>query len=316
MDEEPRENRSVPVLLVEDNAFLRRTLQELLETAGHPVTTAADGAEALARIAERHYPIVLTDWLMPVMDGRELCRAIRRRPDTPYTYIILLTSLQSREDRIAGLEAGADEYLVKPVDEAELRARLRIARRILDLESTLKKSLEELRTLAVRDPLTGFFNRRFLVDRLPAELKRASRYERPFSVILFDLDHFKEVNDRFGHSAGDRVLQACARALESSLREDLDWVVRYGGEEFLVVLPETDLEGAKVVAERVRTAIAATTTEVEKRMVRVTASLGVASLPPLPRRERLAMEVLLEGADRCLYQAKHAGRNQIRGITL
>ena len=316
MSDDARENHAVPVLLVEDNAFLRQVLQDLLTAAGHPVTVAADGAEALDLLAERHYPIVLTDWLMPVMDGRELCRAIRRRPDTPYTYIILLTSQQSREDRLAGLEAGADEYLVKPVDEAELHARLRIARRILDLESTLKRSLEELRSLAVKDPLTGFYNRRFLVERLPAELKRATRYERPFSVILFDLDHFKEVNDRFGHGAGDRVLQSCSRALESSLREDLDWVVRYGGEEFLVVLPETDLEGAQVVAERVRAAIAATAITVGGGQLSVTASLGVASLPSFPRRERLAMEALLEGADRCLYQAKHAGRNQIRGITL
>ncbi|KIH76323.1 response regulator receiver modulated diguanylate cyclase [Geoalkalibacter ferrihydriticus] len=302
-----------PVLVVEDNPPICSLLQNALEGAGHASLCVTNGPDALAQLEQGYFPIVITDLVVSGMDGLELCRTIRERFQKYYIYIIVLTARGSREDLIEGLEAGADEYLVKPLGEAELRARLKIARRILDLESSLKKSLEEFKNLSVKDSLTGFFNRRYLAERLPQEIRRAVRYGRPLSLLLFDLDHFKRVNDQFGHQVGDLLLQQCGVSVVDALRHDLDWAVRYGGEEFLVVLPETDLDGALVVAERLRSSLAQFDISTPQGPVRTTASFGVASLPETSTRQRLAAEALIECADRCLYEAKREGRNRVKG---
>lgn len=306
-----------PVLIAEDNALLRRILETNLREIGCDVVAAADGREALTILTRSCYPLIITDWVMPGMDGPQLCRAVRNLALDHYTYIILLTSQDSKESVIKGLEAGADEYLVKPVDPAELTVRLNTARRILDLEGSLKQSLEENRRLSMRDPLTGIYNRRYLDDRLPQEVRRTFRYERSLSVVMFDIDHFKQVNDTYGHHAGDQVLRGCAASVLGGVRENIDWPARYGGEEFVVVLPETDLVGAMIVAERLRRRIESHITLIRSGSLSVTASFGVASFSPPDQKEDLTVaEVLLDCADNCLYQAKGEGRNRVKGILL
>lgn len=306
-----------PILIVEDSAFLRKVLEGNLREIGYDVVTAENGREALELFSRGHYPIVVTDLVMPEMDGLELCRAIRALPCDYYSYLILLTAQDSKASIVAGLAAGADEYLIKPVEQAELTVRLKTARRILELEANLKGSLEEIKRLSMRDPLTGIYNRRYLDDRFPQEVKRAFRYEHRISVILMDVDHFKAVNDTYGHHAGDLVLRACAECIGGCIRENIDWQARYGGEEFVIVLPETDLQGAMVAAERLRQQLADLVTAVRGMTVRVTASFGVASFSPPDQKEDLHIaEYLLAEADRCLYQAKAAGRNRVRGVHL
>lgn len=309
------ESPPYPVLVVEDNHFLRHVLCNLLQEDGNAVTAVADGEAALAHLRQDPCPIVITDWVMPGMDGLELCRAIRSLEQDCYTYIILLTAQESKADLVTGLEAGADEYLIKPINEAELRARLKIAKRILNLERSLKQSLEELKHLSVKDPLTELYNRRFLAERLPQEIKRAARYGRNLSLIMLDIDHFKRINDNFGHFAGDGVLKLCAGMLQEAIRQDVDWAARYGGEEFLLILPETDHAGALVVAERLRERFAGAPMAVGEFEIGMTASFGVSTWPH-NRRGALGAEALLEAADRALYQAKKTGRNKVCSLPL
>ncbi|BDV43329.1 diguanylate cyclase response regulator [Geotalea uraniireducens] len=306
-----------PILIAEDSGFLRKVLEGNLREIGYDVVATENGRQALESFSGGHYPIVVTDLVMPEMDGLQLCREIRALPRDHYTYIILLTAQDSKESIIAGLAAGADEYLIKPVESAELTVRLKTARRILELEANLKGSLEEIKRLSMRDPLTGVYNRRYLDDRFPQEVKRAFRYEHRISVILMDIDHFKLVNDTYGHHAGDMVLRACAACIGGCIRENIDWQARYGGEEFVIVLPETDLSGALVAAERLRQQIAALVTTVRGEELKVTASFGVASFTPPDQQEDLEVaEFLLAQADHCLYQAKGEGRNRVRGRQL
>lgn len=304
-----------PVLVVEDNHFLRHVLCNMLQQDGHGVTAVSDGETALAHLRQQPCPIVITDWVMPGMDGLGLCREIRRLEQDSYTYIILLTAQESKADLITGLEAGADEYLIKPINEAELRARLKIAQRILNLERSLKQSLEELKHLSVKDPLTELYNRRYLAERLPQELKRAARYGRNLSLIMVDIDHFKQINDSYGHGAGDVVLKLCADMLQEAIRQDVDWAARYGGEEFLLILPETDHAGALVVAERLREQMAAAPLLIGGLEISLTSSFGVSTYPH-DRRGSLGAETLLEAADRALYQAKKTGRNMVCALPL
>ena len=245
-------NASYPILLVEDNPISRKMLEKILVKEGFEVTLAENGKEALALFRKHFFPIVLTDWLMPEMEGPELCKAIRNEKPKGYVYIVLLTAKDSKDDIISGLESGADDYLTKPADRAELVARLKNGLRILDLEKSLKKANEEIRTLSITDSLTGIYNRGYLNERLPQEIKRSIRYKRSLSLILCDIDHFKSVNDNFGHVAGDTILKGFVDCITASIRDQIDWSARYGGEEFLVVLPETDFLGARHLAERLR----------------------------------------------------------------
>lgn len=302
-----------PVLLVDDDPFMRRVLSDTLMEMGYAVVTAVNGREALELIGNGDYPLILSDRVMPEMDGLELCRNIRAAQKQQYTYIILLTSLDAQDSIVQGLEAGANEYLVKPVNPAELTVRLKTARRIIDLERSLKRSLEEIRALSLKDPLTGAFNRRYLDDRLPQEIKRAYRFERPLSILMMDIDHFKTVNDTYGHYAGDLVLKAATDALTGNIRGEVDWVARYGGEEFLIVLPETPTEGMMVVAERLRKIIAALRIEHEGREIAITASFGAANHLPVQQIPAVSPGQLIDIADRCLYNSKQTGRNKVTG---
>jgi len=247
------------------------------------------------------------------MDGFELCRTLRARNLPGYVYILMLTRGNRKSEILKGLEAGADGHLARPVDPADLDARLKAARRVIDLERRLRLSHEEVRALSIRDPLTGIFNRVYLTERLHQEIKRSQRYGHPLSVIMCDIDHFKDVNDLHGHRAGDQVLKDFVSRIAGSIRIDVDWMARYGGEEFLIVLPETDLPSSYIVAERLRRLVAEAPFHLKGGEFRITASFGVTSYRPVLQAERITLDQLMEQADEFLYQAKREGRNAVRG---
>ena len=308
--------KDLEILLVEDSQTQALKFKLMLENHGYHVAIAKNGLEAMNMLLSRQVSIVITDWMMPEMDGSELCQAIRRHDFGSYVYIILLTAKDSKNDIIEGLEAGADDYLTKPVDDAELIARLTTAERIISLEASLKQRNKEIALLSITDPLTRVFNRGYLNENLPKAFKRAQRYHSPLSIIITDIDHFKTVNDQHGHQIGDIVLKTFADRLGGALRKDLDWMARYGGEEFLIVLPETDLSGAQAAAERFRGLIEAMKTETEQGTIRITASFGVAALGDNASLPNLTADNLINAADQSLYQAKNAGRNCTIGTAL
>ncbi len=301
------------ILLAEDDPVTRMLMTRFLKKAGYEVDAVANGSEALDHMMKRYYPILVTDWEMPEMDGVALCKAVRNMQLDGYVYALLLTARDSKEHIIAGLEAGADDYLVKPVHEAELIARLNAGRRILNLEHSLRAANQRNRILSITDALTGAYNRRYLMEQLPRELERCRRYAYPLSVLMCDVDHFKEINDVRGHAAGDEVLQQFAARTQKSIRSTSDWVARYGGEEFLVVLPETSHDGALHVAEKLRDLISATPFATRKGDCAVTASFGVASTGPNGPDISLKVDKLIRAADECLYQSKQDGRNRSSG---
>jgi two-component system, cell cycle response regulator len=300
------------VLVVDDDELVREQLVALISAAGYDVRVAKSGAEALALFDSIPCRIVLSDWEMPDMDGVALCRNIRSRRLANYTYVLLLTVRRTKRDVVAGLSAGADDYVVKGAPPEELLARLAVGRRITGLEHSLRASSLENRRLAFTDSLTGAYNRRFLMKHLPREFERSRRHQRALGVLVCDLDHFKLVNDGYGHAAGDAVLQEVARRMTAALRSS-DWVVRAGGEEFVIVLPETDLDGAAVVAEKMRAEIAAHPVTSGKLSVPVTLSVGYSAVATEDELERSGFDELLRTADARLYDAKVGGRNRCHG---
>lgn len=301
----------IRILIAEDDPISRSLLELYLDEEGYPYVSAENGREALDLYNAQPFSIVITDWLMPEMDGTALCRAIRSQGRSHYTFIILLTAQNSPKALVEGLEAGADDYIVKPINRAELRVRLKGCRRILDLEHSLKQSLAEIHELSIHDPLTGAFNRGYLDQQLEHEIQRAYRYRHPLSLVLCDLDHFKLINDTYGHQAGDTVLQRCVRNITQSIRHNIDWVARYGGEEFIIALPETDAAGCAVVAERMRERIAFSPDDTDESPLTVSASFGTVTLVPDAQALRTSAADLIQRADICLYQAKLSGRNRV-----
>ncbi|MBW1779594.1 MAG: diguanylate cyclase [Deltaproteobacteria bacterium] len=302
-----------PILIAEDNPVSRMLLEKTLIKAGYEVVSVKNGREVLESFNKRFFPIVITDWMMPGMDGLQLCRTIRKKVFPGYVFIFLLTARDSKDDMIAGLEAGADDYLTKPFNRAELFARLKTATRILELETSLREANEAIRMLSITDTLTGCYNRAYMDEHLPKELKRAIRYGRPMSLILIDVDHFKAVNDTYGHLAGDQVLKRLVETINESIRGDVDWVARYGGEEFVVVFPETAFEKAKLLAERLRMEVSQRKIPFKEEEIRITASFGVAGFTSSRSMRDISYEAILSLADKSLYQAKEEGRNRIKG---
>ena len=298
---------SMRILVVEDELFSQAILKDALERSGYSVVIAGNGREALELCQQEHFPIIITDWIMPEMDGLEFCRAMRTMHFEHYSYILLLTSHDKKDELIAGLEAGADEYLVKPVHEIELAARLKAARRILDLETSLKQ-------LALYDQLTGAYNRGYLDRQLSKEIQRSWRYGHPLSIIMCDIDHFKAVNDCYGHQAGDRVLKELVTRINRTIRYENDWVARYGGEEFVIILPETAPAGCILVAERIRNIIANTPVMALEVAIAVTVSFGAITIENTSRVEEMTMDAILGKADECLYRAKETGRNRVVAV--
>ncbi len=291
------------LLIAEDQLPSALLLRRTLERLGHQVEVASDGRRAWEMVERGDIHLVICDWEMPGLDGPALCHLVRGRLTNAYVYIILLTSRESREDRLEGLRAGADDFLSKPADPEELGVRLQIAERILAVHEELARRNAVLAELATTDPLTGTQNRRRFHQDLEAHAAFASRSGLPLSLIMLDVDMFKLYNDRYGHVAGDEVLRELARTLEAALRKH-DTVSRYGGEEFAVLLPSTDMETSRLVAERLRRAVADHAWPHRP----ITASFGVATLSPqAPDTLRL-----IEEADRALYEVKRHGRNHVR----
>jgi two-component system, cell cycle response regulator len=295
------------LLIVEDERTQCLLLERQLQGAGYRVETAQDGNEALARVLGESFQILITDWDMPGIDGATLCRRIREAHLPGYLYILLLTGHDSPSDVVAGLQAGADDYVKKPARAPELLARLKTGSRIVQLERSLRASNEQVRLLSITDALAGTYNRRYLNDQLVREIERSRRYSRPLSVVMADIDHFKRIKDEYGHPAGDEVLRGFADLLRASIRQS-DWIARYGGEEFIVVVPDTDLMGAMATAEKIRLLCVSAPMPTARGRLRVTASFGVAVMDP--KADTMTDTAALLGrADAALYRSKNAGRN-------
>jgi diguanylate cyclase (GGDEF)-like protein len=296
------------ILIAEDDPTCRRLLQATLSRWSYDVVAVSDGSAALDELQQPHAPrLAVLDWQMPGMDGPHVCQAIRALPSRSYTYLMLLTSRNRKEDLVEGLELGADDYLVKPVDLHELKARLKVAQRILDLQNRLMSACEALRDQALRDPLTGLLNHGAILEILEQEVDRASRENCPVGVIIADLDHFKQINDSYGHPAGDAVLRETSRRIRSVIRR-YDAAGRYGGEEFLMVLPGCDHAVAEGLAERLRESLAELPVEFDGQLIPISASMGVA-LGGLEGGYDPA--ILFAAADAALYRAKQTGRNRV-----
>lgn len=287
------------ILIAEDSATSRLFLKQTLSKWGFEVVTTQNGLEALEELQKPDGPrLAILDWMMPKMDGIEVCQRIRQQAGHPYVYIIMLTAKSAIAELAMALQCGADDYVSKPFDKQELHARLRNGQRILQLQDALMFK-------ATHDTVTGTLNRRAVIEALDIETARALRQHTPLAVAMLDLDHFKQVNDQFGHLAGDAVLRSVAERIAKSLRP-YDVVGRYGGEEFLLVLPGCNLEQALEVTERLRQGLAASPVSFDKRLIKVTTSIGIAALT-LERGEE--SNELIKLADDALYRAKQIGRN-------
>jgi len=299
------------VLIVDDDEIMIERLKDLVITAGFEVMTATDGDSALVMLATQFAPIVMLDRQMPGMDGLTLCRRIRAARYPGYVYIMLVTAYDSEEEILAGLDAGADDYLSKRVSGTHVIARLATARRILQLEHSLKQVIEERRRMAMTDALTGCHNRRYFMNHMRREIKRTRRFGGELALLVFDIDHFKHINDRHGHVAGDTVLVEFVRRVQGALPREYDWCARLGGEEFAVVLPQTDLTGAATVAEKIRRAVAAAPIATAGGAIDVTVSVGVSGLACFADRSAVSADHLLSRADDCLYLSKNGGRDRV-----
>lgn len=293
------------ILIADDDVLSRRMLELTLQKLRHEVTVVSGGAEALEQLSVADAPrLAILDWVMPELDGLDVCRHLRKRQG-PYVYVILLTARSEHKDLVTAFDADVDDFLAKPFDASELRARLRSGARVLELQEGLLRSQEELRRQATHDHLTGTLTRRAVVHQLDLELRRAARDGSAIAVLLADLDHFKRVNDEYGHSAGDAVLLEAAARIRSVLRGH-EAIGRYGGEEFLIVLPNCGPSAAAAVAARACLALSTTPIEAAGSMLRMTMSVGIATAPVGADSAR----DLVDGADQALYRAKAAGRNR------
>jgi two-component system, cell cycle response regulator len=294
------------VLVAEDDAMFRRILQSWLTTWGYEVTMAEDGAEAWAILQQEVRPqVLILDWMMPAINGLELCSKVRERNQIPYQYILLATAKDAKQDLVRGLEAGADDYLTKPFDRSELRARLRACNRILTLQDDQIQAHEQLRFQATHDALTGSWNRGEILEMLRRELERGARSKTTTGILMLDIDHFKAINDTYGHLTGDAVLREVTHRISKAVRS-YDSVGRYGGEEFVIVLPGCSREQVDLGAERVRAAVDNGPVRVNESQIAVTVSIGAA----VTTHGAISEKEMLAAADVALYQAKNIGRNR------
>ena len=302
---------SVPntVLIAEDDPMFRRVLESWLQKWSYRVTSLQNGLDAWSVLQQNDAPqMAILDWMMPGLDGIELCRRIRTQEGGSYKYVLLLTAKGSKEDVVAGLEAGADDYLTKPFDVNELHARVRAGQRILELQSTLLRVQAELQFESVHDHLTGLWSRGAIFGLLQRETLRSARVGEPLGVMMADVDHFKVINDTYGHQVGDAVLREVTRRMLASVR-DYDYVGRYGGEEFLIVLTSCAPSDLLITAERMRVCVSERLVETESGPIPVTISVGLGEQHQA--REILKPDELVRSADSALYTAKANGRNRV-----
>lgn len=297
------------VLIAEDDPVSRKILEKKLSDWGYEVVSTTSGKEAWKALHRPDSPrLAVLDWMMPEMEGVEICKRIRKSPGEFYVYILLVTAKTQKRDLIEAMEAGADDYLTKPFDFYELRLRLRAGERILKLQETLMATQEALRFQATHDPLTGLWNRSAIIDMLEIELSRARRQGSSIGLIMGDLDHFKKINDTYGHVVGDKVLRVAAQRLSSSVRP-YDYIGRYGGEEFLILLPGCQHEDLLGVAERLRKSINESPITInEEKRLSFSISLGAATVDPVGDFQ---VDQLIKLVDVALYRAKSLGRNRV-----
>ncbi|MCX8030646.1 MAG: diguanylate cyclase [Thermodesulfovibrionales bacterium] len=296
------------ILVAEDDPVSLKILESILTDSGYEVILAKNGKEALDVLSLNNSPkLAILDWLMPEMDGIEVCKAIRQLNKEPYIYIILLTVKNDIKDIITGLESGADDYILKPFNPDELKVRLRVGQRIINLHEELIATREVLRDLAARDSLTGAWNRITIWEMLEMEINRSKRVREHLGIIMSDIDHFKLINDKYGHITGDIVLREVVKRIKGSLRI-YSGVGRYGGEEFLIILPGCNIDNTFKIAERIRKIIESFPIETPKGLIKVTMSFGISSMSP---QEELSAITLVNSADEALYIAKQKGRNRV-----
>ncbi len=294
------------ILIAEDDPTSRRILGAVLTKLGYDVVSVADGNEAWEELKKDSSPrLAVLDWMMPGLTGLEVCSKVRARGAEEYTYIILLTSNSSHEDIVEGMKSGADDYVVKPFNRSELEARVKAGLRIINLQSELLLAKEKIRVQSRTDALTGIANRRAIFDHLDGELNRSERERKNISIAMLDLDHFKSINDSYGHQAGDAVLKECVRRISSTIRP-YDFLGRYGGEEFLLVLPGTDESNAMLVCERILEQVQAEPVVFKGISIPCTLSIGLATWSG-----REDVDKLIEASDKALYMAKDKGRNRV-----
>jgi len=294
------------LLIAEDDLTSRAVLTAILRKWGYEPIAVKDGGSAWDIMQKPDAPsLALLDWEMPGMNGLEVCRSIRDNNQPSPPYLIILTARNEKADIVAGLDAGANDYISKPYDNSELRARINVGRRMVDLQKELLDARNALAYEAMHDPLTGALNRRAILESLSKELKRAARRQSPLSIGLCDIDHFKQVNDTYGHQVGDAVLCGFVEAIRKSLR-GYDLVGRYGGEEFLVVAPDAAGSATDDIYERLRFQIEQLKVATRFGDVNVTVSIGVAGT-----ENGNTVDTLIAKADAALYRAKRAGRNRV-----
>ncbi len=296
------------ILIAEDDVTSRLILENMLIKWGYNVVSATDGNDAWKKLQEADPPrLLILDWMMPGIEGIEICRRIREnsKSEDQYTYVTLLTAKESKENIVTGMEAGADDYITKPFDMHELRVRVRAGERIVQLQSELLEAKKTLEIQSRTDPLTGVLNRRAILSQIGSELSRANRENTNVSILMLDLDHFKTINDTYGHLAGDAVLRECMRRVELTVRE-YDSVGRFGGEEFIVVLPGSNTDDTIAVAERIRLSMNETPADVAGISIPFTISQGLAT-----SNGQSTVDEMIAMADQALYRAKENGRNRV-----
>ena len=296
------------ILIADDEAVSRHLLEKTLTPASYEVIAVENGVLAAEQLCRPDGPrLALLDWVMPELLGPDVCRYVRERRDQPYVYMVLLTSKESKQDVVAGLESGADDYLIKPFDPDELKARLRTGLRILQLEDKLVEAREGMRFKATHDPLTSLLNRGVIMELLSKELVRAQRDKSSITVLLGDLDHFKQVNDTYGHLIGSKLLAEIGYLIKAQLRL-IDYAFRYGGDEFVVLLPQTGKDSALVVARRLRDSLRTSMFCKEEGLnLNVRASMGVATYP----HDAKTPHDIIRQADEMMYLVKNTSRDNI-----
>jgi two-component system cell cycle response regulator len=301
-------------LICDDDDSTRARLAAQFTLTGYEVETATCTAEALSVQATAACQIIVAAGRRPAIDGPTLCRRLRDSERHSYVYLVILAASMSAMDTLTGLAAGADDCICKDVSAEELMARINVGRRIMRHENALRAGFQESQRLSITDPLTGTYNRRYLMRYLPFELARSRRYCHPLAVLCCDLDWFKRVNDRFGHEAGDDVLRQFVSRSHNCLRGSIDWIARSGGEEFVIVMPETGLGGAISVADKLRRALAGEPIPTCAGPLIVTVSVGATALETPIELERASVTEVLRAADRCLYLSKRLGRDRVTAL--
>jgi two-component system, cell cycle response regulator len=296
------------IAIVDDDAAIRRLVRLFLHRSGYETLECTTGAEARESLWNQYWDLAILDRRLPDLDGVVLAHELKSNPDFRARYVIMLTGEDEQEDKIEGLELGADDYITKPFQSPELMARIRAGKRIVDLQKELIETNRRLELLSITDGLTKLHNHRYFQDELSRAFEESQRYQRPLSLAMIDIDFFKKVNDTYGHAVGDEVLKCAARLFRDSVRST-DLVARYGGEEFAVMMPETTLPDSITFAEKIRALVESTMMPTQAGDLKVTVSIGVASVP-LTRIH--SPKELIVAADKALYRAKKSGRNQVQ----